>query len=108
MLLNRNVKNISGMKAEKSSQNHFIRSDLMTKDLKMLRNAEISACNAEELIDLRNVTVNKKMPSDERTSDFIEQVRNPYLFRVDDTVVKVEFGDGKDFSELLVDVIIAG
>ena len=58
MLLNRNVKNISGMKAEKSSQNHFIRSDLMTKDLKMLRNAEISACNAEELIDLRNVTVN--------------------------------------------------
>ena len=60
------------------------------------------------MIDLRNVTVNKKMPSNERTSDFIEQVRNPYLFRVDDTVVKVEFGDGKDFSELLVDVIIAG
>ena len=80
----------------------------MTKDLKMLRDADISACNAEELIDLRNVTVDKKMSSDDRTSDFIEQVRNPYLFRVDDTVVKVEFGDGKDFSELLVDVIIAG
>lgn len=105
-----NYKNmgISGIRKEKISQNHFIRSDLMMTDLKMLRDADISACNAEELVDLRNVTVNKRMPSDERTSDFIGQIRNPYLFKVDDTLVKVEFGDGKDFSELLADVILAG
>jgi len=77
-------------------------------DIKMLRNADISTCNADELVDLRNVTTNRKTPLNRRADDFIAQVGNPYLFKVDDVVVKVEFGDGKDFSEILTDVILAG
>lgn len=77
-------------------------------NLKELRNADIFTCNADELVDLRNVEVNKKAPLSRRTDDFIAQVRNPYLFKVGETVVKVEFGGGKDFSELLTDVIQAG
>ncbi len=77
-------------------------------DIEMLRNADVSACNAEELIDLRNVKVNRKMPLNRRTSDFIAQSGNPYLFRVDDVVVKIAFGNGKDFSEILTDAILAG
>ena len=99
--------NVTGIKNEKFSKNHFVRSDLVN-DLKCLRNADISACNADELVDLRNVKVNPKTSLNLRTDDFIAQVGNPYLFRVDDVVVKVEFGDGKDFSEILTDVILAG
>lgn len=99
--------NVTGIKNEKISKNHFVRSDLVN-DLKCLRNADISACNADELVDLRNVKVNPKTSLNCRTDDFIAQVGNPYLFRVDDVVVKVEFGDGKDFSEILTDVILAG
>ena len=100
--------NVTGIKNEKFSKNHFIRSDLTVNDLKYLRNADISACNADELVDLRNVKVNPKTSLNRRTDDFIAQVGNPYLFRVDDVVVKVEFGDGKDFSEILTDIILAG
>ncbi len=100
--------NVTGIKNGKLSKNHFIRSDLTVNDLKHLRNADISACNADELVDLRNVKVNPKASLNRRTDDFIAQVGNPYLFRVDDVVVKVEFGDGKDFSEILKDVILAG
>lgn len=99
--------NVTGIKNEKISKNHFVRSDLVN-DLKHLRNADISACNADELVDLRNVEVNPKASLNRRADDFIAQVGNPYLFRVDDIVVKVEFGDGKDFSEILTDVILAG
>ena len=99
--------NVTGIKNEKISKNHFVRSDLVN-DLKCLRNADISACNADELVDLRNVEVNPKASLNRRTDDFIAQVGNPYLFRVNDVVVKVEFGDGKDFSEMLTDVIVAG
>lgn len=99
--------NVTGIKNEKISKNHFVRSDLVN-DLKCLRNADISACNADELVDLRNVEVNPKASLNRRADDFIAQVGNPYLFRVDDVVVKVEFGDGKDFSEILTDVILAG
>lgn len=77
-------------------------------NLNDLRNADFSTCNAEELADLRNVTVNREKPFNERTSDYIGQVRNPYLFRVGSTAVKVEFGTGKDFAEMLSDIILAG
>ena len=100
--------NVTGIKNEKISKNHFIRSDLTVNDLKHLRNVDISACSADELVDLRSVEVNPKVSLNRRADDFIAQLGNPYLFRVDDIVVKVEFGDGKDFSEILTDVILAG
>ncbi len=93
---------------KKSSKNHSVRSDKVLNDLKTLRNADISACNADELIDLRDVRVNRKMPLNRRTDDFIAQIGNPYLFKVDDVVVKVEFGGGKDFSKILADAVLAG
>ncbi len=77
-------------------------------DYEMLRNADISVCNADELVDLRNIKTNRKTASKLRTDDFIAQVGNPYLFKVDDVVVKVEFSGGKDFSEVLADAIITG
>lgn len=76
-------------------------------DYEMLRNADISVCNADELVDLRNIKTNRKATLKCRTDDFIAQVGNPYLFKVDDIVVKVEFSGGKDFSEVLADAIIA-
>ncbi len=108
MVRNHNSSNVQRITENKSSQNHSVRSDLTVNNLKALRNADISACNADKLVDLSNVKVKRKLPLNRRADDFIAQVGNPYLFRVDDVVVKVEFGDGKDFSEMLTDVIIAG
>lgn len=76
-------------------------------DYEMLRNADISVCNANELVDLRNIKIKRKAALKRRTDDFIAQVGNPYLFKVDDVVVKVEFSGGKDFSEVLADAIVA-
>lgn len=77
-------------------------------NLKNLRNADVSACIIDELVDLQDIEINRKLPINRRAVDFVEKIGNPYLFRVDDIVVKVEFGDGKDFSEILTDVILAG
>lgn len=77
-------------------------------DFETLRNADISACDAAQAVDLRNISVSRKKPAGERTGDFIRQVGNPYLFRVGSTVVKVEFGNGKDFSQMLADIMLSG
>ena len=103
-----NSENVFGIENEKNSKNHSIRSDFGLTNFEMLRNADISACNVDDIVDLRNIKVNRKVPLKRLTDNFIEQVGNPYLFKVDDIVVKVEFGDGKDFSEILTDVILAG
>ena len=108
MAQNYTFSDVNGITENKLSKNHSVRSDNAVNNLKMLRNADVSACNTDELIDLRNVKTNRKMPLNRRADDFIEKVGNPYLFKVDDIVVKVEFGNGKDFSEILTDVILAG
>ncbi len=108
MVRNHNSSNVQRITENKSSKNYSIRSDLTVNNLKALRDADISACNADKLVNLSDVKVKRKLPLNRRADDFIAQVGNPYLFRVDDVVVKVEFGDGKDFSEMLTDVIIAG
>lgn len=107
MINNYNSMGIHGIRGKKQSKNHSVRSDSM-KNLETFRNADILTCNADELVDLRNVASNGKMPLKRRADDYIERVGNPYLFKVGDTVVKVEFGDGKDFSDILTDVILAG
>lgn len=47
----------------------------------------------EELVDIRNVKIDRNLPSDERIRSFIEQIKNPYCFKVGDTIVKVSFAD---------------
>ena len=108
MIRNNDSSNIQRITENKSPKTHSVRSDNAVNNLKALRNADVCGCDFDELIDLRNVKTNRKMPLNRRADDFIAQVGNPYLFKVDDVVVKVEFGNGKDFSEILTDVILAG
>ncbi len=77
-------------------------------NLEELKKTDISACDAEKLVDLREVEINRKDSAVQRVESFMEQVKNPYLFKVDKTIVKVSFGNGKCFSELLTDAILAG
>ena len=34
-----------------------------------------------ELVDIRDVSVNKDLPKEERIADFVKQIKNPYRFR---------------------------
>ena len=47
--------------------------------------------NLDDLIDINDVEINTELPKDERIADFIRQIKNPYLFRCGNTIVKVEF-----------------
>lgn len=66
---------------------------------------EIFSCNAVDLTDLRNVKTDTSKPAKERIENFIEQVKNPYLFRVGDTVINAAYSGEKDISLLLAELI---
>ena len=59
----------------------------------MEKNNERNRNTFEELVDIRNVKIDRNLPSDERIRSFIEQIKNPYCFKVGDAVVKVSFAD---------------
>ena len=50
-----------------------------------------SQTNVEALVDIRDVRVNKALPREQRISEFVRQIKNPYLFKCGRFTVHVGF-----------------
>ena len=51
----------------------------------------IQADDWDALVDIREISVRKELPKEERIAAFIEQIKNPYRFRCGDFVVNACF-----------------
>ena len=47
----------------------------------------------ESLVDLRDVKIDTSKSLDERMKSYVEQIHNPYLFKVGNTVVRVSYAN---------------
>ncbi len=45
----------------------------------------------DELVDIREVTVDKDLPKEEQIAAFLDQIKNPYRFRCGDFIVNAVF-----------------
>jgi len=77
-------------------------------DLIMLRNVAITDCSKDSLVDLRDVKIDVDKPVHEKMTDFFEQIKNPYLFKIGDMKVKISFAGKRTFSEALEAAISSG
>ena len=39
-----------------------------------------------ELVDIRDVVIDKSLPLEERVKSYVEQIKNPYCFKVGDAL----------------------
>ncbi len=62
--------------------------------LEEMRDADIRTVNKNTLADMSGFDFDKSLPQAERARRFFSAVKNPYLFRLDDMAVKVEFTEG--------------
>ena len=58
---------------------------------------EQSEKSLAELVDIRDVVIDKSLPLEERVRSYVEQIKDPYCFKVGDIVVRVSYA-GKDKS----------
>ena len=58
---------------------------------------EQSEKNLSELVDIRDVVIDKSLPLEERVRSYVEQIKDPYCFKVGDVVVRASYAD-KDKS----------
>ena len=65
------------------------------------RQADIYDCEAGNLADLKQIDISPYLSTPVRMEQYLEQVGNPYLFRVDKIIVKVSFAGEKDLSATL-------
>ena len=76
-------------------------------ELNRLKHMDIEQCEPDQLVDLRSVSIDKSLPAPERMRSFVKQIKNPYLFKVDDITVKVEFSSGKSLEDSLLTFLLA-
>ena len=62
--------------------------------------------HADELVDIREISVDKDLPKGERIVAFIRQIKNPYRFRCGEFVVNACFaGNGVTLEECLQGIL---
>ena len=59
--------------------------------LERYRAADLMTCDPGVLADLRDVQIDTSLPVRERMVSYLQQVGNPYLFKVDGLVVKASY-----------------
>ena len=47
----------------------------------------------ESLVDIRDVKIDSSKPVEERMKSYVEQIKNPYLFKVGNTIVRVSYAN---------------
>ena len=48
----------------------------------MTRSEATKSTATEQLVDIRDVKIDRSLPSEERIKSFIEQIKNPYQYKV--------------------------
>lgn len=77
----------------------------------MFSSAELKNCRAadfssyDNFTDLREIQIDESKKVPERVENFLEQVKNPYLFKVGDVFVKVNYKGGKDLADSLITLL---
>ena len=60
------------------------------------------------LVDIRDVKIDRTLPMEDRVKSYVEQVKNPYMFKVGNTVVRVSYADtNRTMNDNFVNMIAA-
>ena len=72
------------------------------------QHTDLMACDPETLVDLRDVRIDTSLPVRERMVSYLDQVGNPYLFRVDGLVIQATYlpGASRRLSDALPGLLI--
>lgn len=74
--------------------------------LESMKQMDIRHVDKRELVDLNSVRIDDTAPVEQRISDFVKQIRNPYCFRIGDVAIKVNYQtDGPSFQQNIEDLL---
>ena len=75
-------------------------------DLSAMKEIDIREADLDRLVDLNSVTIDETLPVEERMASFLNQIKNPYCFRIGNVKVKVVYNEaGPSFQQNLIDLM---
>lgn len=66
---------------------------MMPEDLAKMKDMDIREAEAGKLADILEIEIDKDISDIEKKREFIRQIRNPYLYRQGEYIVKLSFAD---------------
>lgn len=72
--------------------------DLLIKKLNKYKKMNLEDINIDNLIELSNVKITRKKSSKQRILDFLNEIDNPYFFKVNGRIVQIAFNDESSLS----------
>lgn len=65
--------------------------------------------NINDLADIRDVEIDPALPQEERVQSYLQQIKNPHLYRCGDMIVRVSFANtGATLGDRLKQYLLSG
>ena len=81
-------------------------SNFPRKSISAMKDVDIRSVDKDSLVDLDSVQIDSSQSVQERAQSFLQQIQNPYCFRIGDVAVKVNYKqDGPSFQQNLEDIL---
>ena len=74
--------------------------------LKELSEVDIETVNKNDLVDANQIILDYDIPEEKRVGYLLDQLKNPYCFRVGEITVKIGFNENeKSFEEAFLSIL---
>ena len=81
-------------------------SNFPRKSISAMKDVDIRSVDKDSLVDLDSVQIDSSQSVQERVRSFLQQIQNPYCFRIGDVAVKVNYKqDGPSFQQNFEDIL---
>ena len=77
-------------------------SNLLEQKLNKYENTDLDKVDRNTVEDISNIKIDTKKSSVERILDFLMSYENPYVFKIGDNLVKVQFSNDNIYADKCV------
>ena len=78
----------------------------LEEKLDRCKNIKLEDINPDDVDEISDIKIDRRKPSNERILDFLMQVKNPYVFKVNGKLVRMSFSEnGSTADECLTRVL---
>ena len=83
-----------------------MRIEELENKIKKCRNMSLDEISLEDVDEISSIKIDKRKSSNERILEFLKECKNPYIFKVNNNLVKISFSDtSKTADDCLTNVL---
>lgn len=80
--------------------------DKIIEKVEKYKDMDLNEINPDDIPDINEIKIDRRKPKEERILDFLSEVENPYVFKVNGQLVQIGFtNNGKTAEDCLINVL---